>query len=136
MVDYAERLRNALGGGTPEQMRNLAKHLGISYQAVKQVADGVTRFFVVPNHIRACQFLGVRSEWLGLGEGPMREPGREASLPDAVDYRTLALMIIAEHPDVAARDLMLQLIDLVDIKAAQLRQVAGQRAIAHTPQGG
>lgn len=130
MVDYAERLKTALGGGSPEQMRNLAKHLDISYQAVKQVADGVTRFFVVPNHIRACRYLGVRSEWLGLGEGPMRDDNAKG---DSVDYRTLALMIITEHPDLASRELMLQLIDLVDMKAAQLRQVAGQRALSHTP---
>lgn len=131
--DYASRLKTALGGDSPALIKGLANELGLTYNAVKKVITGGSNYFTVPNHYKAARYLKVRPEWLGLGEEPMREVGREASLPDAVDYRTLALMIIAEHPEEPARDLMLQLIDLVDIKAAQLRQVAGQRAIAHTP---
>lgn len=131
--DYATRLTRALGGNTPDRIKDLANALGLTYNAVKKVVMGDSNFFSVPNHFKAARHLNVRPEWLGLGEEPMRETARESSAADAVDYRTLALMIIAEHHDAEARDLMLRLIDLVDIKAAQLRQVAGQRAVTHTP---
>lgn len=131
--DYASRLKEALGGDTPELTKGLAKELGLTYNAVKKVLARDSNAFNVVNHYKAARFLNVRPEWLALGEDPMRPAPSEAAPADVVDYRTLALMIIAEHPDVDARDPLLELIELTDKKAAQLRQVAGQRAIAHTP---
>jgi len=128
--DYATRLKLALGGDSPELIKRLANELGLTYNAVKKVVMGDSNFFSVPNHFKAARLLKVRAEWLGLGEAPMRPAAGE---PDTVDYRTLALMIISEHPDTDARELMLQLIELTDTKALQLRQVAGSRAKAHTP---
>lgn len=132
MLTYSERLKEALGGGTPEQVRRLSTHLGISYQAVKQVVDGKTNSFTVANHIRACRFLGVRSEWLGLEEGPMRD---EAPAPAqaAVDWRTLAISIASVHPHADAREQLLDFCDRVDAQAEQIRLTATARAKTHTP---
>jgi hypothetical protein len=52
----------------------LARHLNVSYQAVKKVLDGASNAFTASNNERASTFLGVSSRWLSTGEGPMIDP--------------------------------------------------------------
>ncbi|RZI62344.1 MAG: hypothetical protein EOP37_03310 [Rubrivivax sp.] len=125
---YAARLALALREAKLEY-RAFAARMGITHMGVYKVLKGQSAFLQTPQHFAACRLLKIRPEWLALGEGPMRNTGQA----DVVDYRNLAVAIISEHPDASARELMLELIDLVDTKAAQMRQVAGQRALAHTP---
>lgn len=126
---YGTRLAHALKAAGLDY-RAFAQRLGVTHMGIYKVLKGKSAYLQTPQHFAACKLLKIRPEWLALGEKPMRG---EVAQSDAIDYRTLALMIIAEHPDTAARDLMLQLIELTDTKAAQLRQVAPPRVKAHTP---
>lgn len=47
----------------------IAKHLGISYQAIMKVLAGTTRMLAADNNARAAAFCSVRSDWLATGEG-------------------------------------------------------------------
>lgn len=127
--DYSDRLKVALGGDSPDRIKLLAKELGLTYNAVKKVVCGDSNFFSVPNHIKAARFLGVRSEWLALGEDPMRPSPAE----DSADWRTLAMTVAAAHPHADAREQLLDFLDRVDAAAAELRQITARRVKAHTP---
>lgn len=71
MVDYKDRLDEAMreAGVTTT---TLAKHLGVSYQAVKKVLDGKSGAFTAKNNDEAAAFLGVTSHWLSSGRKPKR----------------------------------------------------------------
>src|SRR5690606_37038126 len=71
MVDYGDRLQRAMdeAGVTVAQ---LAAELDASYQAVKKVLDRRSTAFSAANNAKAAKFLNVSSDWLALGEGPMR----------------------------------------------------------------
>lgn len=131
--DYAERLKTAMGGDTPDRITKLAKALDLTYNAVKKVVTGDTRYFIVPNHYRAARLLGVRPEWLGLGEGPMREEATTAEDDARVDWRTLAMSIAAAHPHSDVREQLLDFCDRVDAQAAELKKLTDRRVKAHTP---
>lgn len=62
----------------------LARKLGISYQAVKKVEDGLSSAFKTENHAAAAQFLGVSSDWLATGRGDKR--ARLPVPPPALEY--------------------------------------------------
>ena len=70
MSTYNERLAIAMtrAGATPA---TLAKELGLSYQAVKKVMDGLSSAFNAQNHDKAASFLAVSSSWLANDIGPM-----------------------------------------------------------------
>lgn len=70
MVDYVERLELALKHAqvTP---KDLQAHLGVSYQAMKKLMDGVSKSLSAENHARAARFLGINSYWLATGEESM-----------------------------------------------------------------
>jgi len=74
MPDYKDRLKRAMleAPGAPVTTQQLADKLGVSYQAVKKVLDGKSSAFDARNNAKAAEFLGVRSDWLAIGEGPMR----------------------------------------------------------------
>lgn len=73
MVDYADRLNDAMkaaGVSTSE----LARAIGISYQAVKKVREGLSSQFSTDNNIAAARRLGVNSDWLATGKGQRVAP--------------------------------------------------------------
>jgi phage repressor protein C with HTH and peptisase S24 domain len=69
--DYGDRLKQAMkaaGVSTSE----LARRMGISYQAVKKALGGGS--FGTANNVTAAKALGVYSEWLATGKGPRVAP--------------------------------------------------------------
>lgn len=71
MVAYKDRLNAAMdeaGVSTSE----LARTLGVSYQAVKKVRDGLSSQFNTDNNLTAAKRLGVNSDWLASGKGPKK----------------------------------------------------------------
>ncbi|WP_156774010.1 helix-turn-helix transcriptional regulator [Bordetella bronchialis] len=76
MVEYSDRLREAMedAGYDPT---SLAKHLRVSYQAVKKVLDGKSNAFNAINHAEAARLLNVSSDWLALGDVPKTRSGGE-----------------------------------------------------------
>lgn len=127
MVDYAERLKAAMNAAGVDT-RALSNHLGLSYQGVRKVVLGENRHFDLPNHLAAARFLGVRSEWLALGEGTMRD-----AKTSTVDWRTMAFSIAAAHPHESVRVQLIDFCERVDQKVAQIGEIADRRAKAHTP---
>jgi hypothetical protein len=99
MSTYKERIRLAMGGGdiSTDAMRGLARHIGISYQAVKKLVDpeGGSNTLSVENSARAARHLGVSSDWLATGEGQMTRAGATdaALLPGEIEG---ALRVLAE----------------------------------------
>lgn len=70
MVEYNERLTAAL------QARNvtisqLASGMGVSYQAVKRVIDGLSKAFSAANNAKAAAYLKINPDWLATGQGNM-----------------------------------------------------------------
>ena len=69
-TEYKDRLLKAMEMAEVERQA-LANHLGVSYQAVRKVVEGMTKAFTAANNEKAASFLGVESKWLATGEGPM-----------------------------------------------------------------
>lgn len=77
--DYKDRLTWAMKeAGVTVTM--LAAHLGISYQAVKKVADGKSNAFSAANNEATAAYLKINSRWLATGKGPTR-PSEEKNDP-------------------------------------------------------
>lgn len=130
MVDYSDRLQMAMDAAGVTVVA-LAKEIGVSRQAVKKVLEGLSSYFKLDTHYRACRFLGVRSEWLALGEEPVRPS--EPAKPANADWRTLAMSIAAAHPHSDVREQLLDFCDRVDAQAAELQKLTDRRVKAHTP---
>jgi len=59
----------------------VAKHLKITYTAVKKVLDGKTSALTASNNARAAQLTSVRSDWLATGEGDMKAGASPGEMP-------------------------------------------------------
>lgn len=55
----------------PGAVSAMARDLGVSYQAVKKLLDGASKSLASRNNAKAAEVLGVRSQWLATGDGPM-----------------------------------------------------------------
>jgi hypothetical protein len=51
-----------------EELHRLAKHLEISWQAVRKVLKGQTNSFSAENNARAAMFYGCDPDWLAIGK--------------------------------------------------------------------
>jgi phage repressor protein C with HTH and peptisase S24 domain len=69
MVEYRERLKSAMDEAGVSATA-LASAVGISYQAVKKVLDGLSNAFSAENNSAAAKHLKVSSDWLATGQGP------------------------------------------------------------------
>jgi phage repressor protein C with HTH and peptisase S24 domain len=69
MVEYRERLKQAMEAARVSPT-DLAKHLGISYQAVRKVTEGESAAFNAANNSLAAEMLNVSPDWLARGRGP------------------------------------------------------------------
>lgn len=67
--DYASRLRSAMDEARCS-IPTLAKHLEVSYQAVKKVLDGQTNSLTAANNAVAAKVLQVSGDWLAVGWDP------------------------------------------------------------------
>lgn len=71
MVEYKDRLTHALELAGLET-KDLQKHLGVTYQAMKKLEIGTTKALSAENNARAARFLDVDAFWLATGEGAPR----------------------------------------------------------------
>lgn len=71
MVEYKERLIEAMALAT-RTTKDLQRHLGVTYQAMKSLEDGKTKALSVENNARAARYLEVDAFWLATGEGSAR----------------------------------------------------------------
>lgn len=71
MIEYSERLKAAMDARAVS-VSQLASGMGVSYQAVKRVLDGLSKAFSAANNARAAAHLQVNPDWLATGEGLMR----------------------------------------------------------------
>lgn len=70
MIEYSARLKAAMDKRAAT-VSSLARGMGVSYQAVKRVLDGLSKAFSAANNTKAAAFLSVRPDWLATGEGSM-----------------------------------------------------------------
>ena len=139
MSTYNERLAIAMtrAGATPA---TLAKELGLSYQAVKKVMDGLSSAFNAQNHDKAASFLGVSSSWLANDLGPMvhseAQPARltPAALFLAESFDALPRATTEERDSL--QELYWKLIAIMKygddaLSNQPARQLAGQPSAAH-----
>ncbi|WPH22286.1 LexA family transcriptional regulator [Variovorax paradoxus] len=63
------------------EISQLAKALGISYQAVKRLLEGKSKTFNAQNNEEAARFLNVSSRWLATGKGSMNPDAAEQDPP-------------------------------------------------------
>ena len=98
MTTYSQRLRTALGATT--SITQLAKAIGVSYQAVKKILDGGSSSFSAANNAKAAAFLSVSPDWLATGEGEMRPVEAITRETGNIDYaiKTIAASL-AKMPD-------------------------------------
>jgi len=66
MIEYQDRLRQAMSRANLSPTM-LARAMGLSYQAVKQVLDGKSKAFSAANNARAALALDVDASWLATG---------------------------------------------------------------------
>lgn len=71
MIEYGERLAAALKVSNIT-VSELATGMGVSYQAVKRVIDGMSKAFSAANNAKAAAFLKINPDWLATGQGSMR----------------------------------------------------------------
>ncbi len=67
-MDYADRLRQAMADAGMS-IADLARALGVTYQAVSKVVKGATRSLTAANNDKAAKLLGVNPGWLATGQG-------------------------------------------------------------------
>jgi transcriptional regulator with XRE-family HTH domain len=67
-MTYADRLRQAMEGAGMS-IADLARALGVTYQAVSKVLKGTTNSLTAANNDKAAKLLGVNPGWLAIGEG-------------------------------------------------------------------
>ena len=70
-VMYGSRLEQALQLARKSR-GELARHLGVSSQAIGQVISGATKSLTAENSTRAARILRVDHHWLATGEGEPR----------------------------------------------------------------
>jgi len=79
MVEFSGRLKQAIDS-RGVTVAELARGMGVTYQAVKRVLDGLSKSFSAENNAKAAGFLQVSPDWLATGQGSM-----ELSRPDPVE---------------------------------------------------
>lgn len=71
LLSFADRLGFAMkAAGVNQPM--LAKAIGVSKSAINQILHGATKGMKPEHLVRTSRFLHVRTEWLVMGEEPMR----------------------------------------------------------------
>lgn len=70
MIEYSERLKTAMEARSVS-VSQLAAGMGVSYQAVKRVLDGLSKAFSAANNTRAAATLRISPDWLATGTGAM-----------------------------------------------------------------
>jgi len=84
MVELKERMAQAMALAKASTA-DLAKAMGVSYQAVKKVLDGKTAMLTAENNRKAAKFMGVDSGWLASGEGAPRPAGTPSRSGEFID---------------------------------------------------
>jgi phage repressor protein C with HTH and peptisase S24 domain len=79
MIEYSDRLKAAMEARAAS-VSQLATGMGVSYQAVKRVLDGLSKAFSAANNARAAAFLLVNPDWLATGEGDMQVENLKAPI--------------------------------------------------------
>lgn len=96
----------------------LARALGVSYQAVRKVLQGGQ--FGTENNAAAARRLGVNSDWLATGKGP-RQPGRPHVVAEApAEQYAEVLRDLEDIPP----NLRHRLIDQIQQEAEKAREAA------------
>jgi len=67
-TDYSHRLKMAIAARNVSYIQ-LAKAMGVTYQAVQKVITGKTKEFGASNHFRDAEYLSVNPIWLLEGSG-------------------------------------------------------------------
>lgn len=86
--------------GATTSVTQLAKAVGVSYQAVKKTLDGGSSAFSAVNNAKVAAYLSVSPDWLATGEGDMRPV--EASVRESgnVDYAVQTIVAsLAKMPE-------------------------------------
>jgi SOS-response transcriptional repressor LexA len=78
MVKFSDRLKAAMAYANMKT-GDLARALGVSYQAVKRTEDGLTKSFTARNNAKAAKILGVDADWLAAGTTATVEPAKISS---------------------------------------------------------
>jgi SOS-response transcriptional repressor LexA len=73
MVKFDERLKAALAFAK-STTADLARELGVSYQAVKRAEEGKSKSFTAKNNSKAAKYLGVDADWLASGATTVVQP--------------------------------------------------------------
>lgn len=68
MIEYSARLKKAMEE-RGVSVSQLAAGMGVSYQAVKRVLEGLSKAFSAANNAKAAAYLSVNPDWLATGEG-------------------------------------------------------------------
>ncbi|KAF1019654.1 MAG: HTH-type transcriptional regulator PrtR [Paracidovorax wautersii] len=79
MIDFQERLAKAMEVAGVKTA-DLAKAIGVSYQAIKRLEEGKAKSFSSANNSKAADALGVSARWLATGEGPMRDTAERSNV--------------------------------------------------------
>ncbi|WP_288898767.1 XRE family transcriptional regulator [uncultured Delftia sp.] len=88
MVEFSGRLKQAIDA-RGVTVTELARGMGVTYQAVKRVLDGLSKSFSAENNAKAAAFLQVSPDWLATGVGEMelsRTEPKEIDLENNPDY--------------------------------------------------
>lgn len=85
MIEYSERLKAAMDARSIT-VSQLSSGMGVSYQAVKRVLEGLSKAFSAANNAKAAAYLEINPDWLATGQGSMSSEAKYGG-------------VIALHPD-------------------------------------
>lgn len=107
----------------------LAKAMDLSYQAVQKWINGSTKELTAPNNTKAARVLGVNSDWLATGEGPMERnaPAAPAAEPGMVKLSEREAQLLQDLAVLGASKAS-RYIDQIALDAADAREVIAQHA--------
>lgn len=126
--EYHQRL-NALIAERGMNRSELATKLGVSYQAIKQVLDGRSRFSGA-NLLKVAEILGVNPAWLVTGTTPRDVDPQDAS---RAGHSSLALQLAALFDRLKGRDIIIQNKAYVEAAEVILKYLEGETKAGSNP---
>ncbi len=129
--DLAGRINAALAARGIHWKAIPRDDIGISYQGLKKAVEGGTQSMDAGNCVRLARFLGVNTDWLATGEGPMQRESDQTTPFDELKGPEVTLFQLVRGG--LNRDELINLISVISDAVDTKRDSVNPDQKAQTP---